>query len=172
MAVSQLQKAIEELTTRARTLGLTDTAWAAKAGIPKETLSRLRRRSSCDFESLEALASAVAMRICTMDSAQATGALFPLKLDRHYEERLAELCASGDMDLARWRSFGPAFFMAGLAVMLASSNGVDRPALLKLAEELHAGMTEPAVFRRWLKSSPIRADRFLPMVDAQLLHAA
>jgi len=40
-------------------LGLTDTAWANRAGVWKETLSRLRRREACDFETLRSLAHAV-----------------------------------------------------------------------------------------------------------------
>lgn len=43
----------------ARALGLTETAWADRAHLCKETLSRLRRRQTCDFESLRALAEAV-----------------------------------------------------------------------------------------------------------------
>lgn len=167
-----LQDVIANLTRRARALGLTDAAWAARAGIPKETLSRLRKRTSCDFASLDALASAVGMRVTAIDAAQAQNAHFPSKIDRAYEERLIDLCASGELDLPLWRASGPPFFMAGLAVMLASTNGVDRRALLELAEQLHPGISEPSVFTRWLESTPLRPARFLPMVDAQRVHAA
>ena len=172
MEEPRLQATLQELSHRAKALRLTDAAWAALAGIPKETLSRLRRRSSCDFDSLDALANAIGMRICAVDAFHADGALFPPKVDRRYEESLIDLCASGDLDLTRWRSFGPPFFMAGLATMLASTNGVNRRGLLELAERLHAGISEPFLLNRWLESTPIRPSRFLPMVDARLTHAA
>jgi hypothetical protein len=63
--------------------------------------------------------------------------------------------------------YGPRFFMAGLAVMMASSPGSDRSRLLALAEALHPGMSEPAVFARWLAQGPLRPSRFLPMVQAE-----
>ncbi len=66
----------------------------------------------------------------------------------------------------------PAFFMAGLAVMLAGEANWDRRALLDLAEGLHPGATEVAVFARWLKRSPPRPSRFLPMLAMELQHAA
>jgi hypothetical protein len=56
--------------------------------------------------------------------------------------------------------------MAGLAVMLAGSPGRDRSALLELAERLHPGASEPAVFARWLERNPLRPSRFLPLVKA------
>jgi hypothetical protein len=91
---------------------------------------------------------------------------FPAEVDRDYEERFAELCASRDLDFSRWRNAGPPFFMAGLAVMLASVEGHDRRALLSLAEQLHPGASEPAVFSRWLERSPVRPSRFLPLMAA------
>jgi hypothetical protein len=59
---------------------------------------------------------------------------FPAQLDRDYEEQLLDLCASGDVEPKRWRGYGPPFFMAGLAVMLASVPEFDRRSLLDLAE--------------------------------------
>jgi hypothetical protein len=56
--------------------------------------------------------------------------------------------------------------MAGVAVMLASAPGFDRRALLKLAEQLHAGSTQVGVFTRWLERSPIRPSIFLPLLGA------
>jgi hypothetical protein len=82
------------------------------------------------------------------------------------EERLADLCAQDETDTNRWTELGPPFFMAGLAVMLAGAPGHDRSALLELAEGLHPGASEPAVFARWLERSPVRPSRFLPMVKA------
>ncbi len=62
--------------------------------------------------------------------------------------------------------------MAGLAVMLASTRDFDRRSLLILAEELHPGASEPAVFARWLKASPLRPSRFLPMLSVRVKRAA
>jgi len=57
-------------------------------------------------------------------------------------------------------------------VMLASAPNFDRRALLALAESLHPGASEPAVFARWLKRSPIRPSRFFPMMEVELRHAS
>jgi hypothetical protein len=92
---------------------------------------------------------------------------FPAQLDRDYEQRLLDLCASGDVDPKRWRGCGPPpFFMAGLAVMLASVPEFDRRSLLDLAEALHAGSSQVGVFASWLERSPVRPSRFLPMLLA------
>jgi hypothetical protein len=62
--------------------------------------------------------------------------------------------------------------MAGLAVMLASSNQDERTALLALGESLHPGSSNPEVFQKWLDRSPIRPSRFLPMLRESRRHAA
>jgi hypothetical protein len=62
--------------------------------------------------------------------------------------------------------------MAGLAVMLAAMSDHDRRGLLALAEQLHPGASEPEVFARWLKRSPVRPSRFLPLVEALSTRAA
>lgn len=163
------------LTAAARRRGFTDTAWAAAAGVRKETLSRLRGRGSCDFATLEALATAVGLRIDVTwlsDSELTADGLFPARLTREDEERLVDLLASRELSLDAWRSGGPAFFMAGLAVMLASVRGFDRRSLLLLAEQLHAGASRVEVFALWLERAPVRAERFLPMVMSRLQHAA
>lgn len=95
-------------------------------------------------------------------------ALFPTKFDRDYEEQLLDLCTSGELEPARWRRLGPGFFMAGLAVLLASVPEFDRRSMLDLAEKLHAGSSQVEVFAIWLERSPVRPSRFLPMVMAGL----
>ena len=153
----------------ARTLGLSDTEWAARAGVRKETLSRLRRRQSCDFETLRLLAAAVGARLGVLEVQlpdSTPDGHFPTSVDRDYEDRLVELAVSGDVDPGRWASMGPRFFMAGLAVMLASAPTADRRRLLELTERLHPGASEVAVFNHWLQRSPLRPTRFLPLVDA------
>jgi hypothetical protein len=170
-----LASTLDALTRSARQLRLTDTEWAARAGLRKETLSRLRRRSSCDFETLDALARAVGSRLTVIDeSGPATTAdgHFPSSVNREFEERLLRLCATRSLEPAGWASLGPKFFMAGLAVMLASAPGFDRRAMLALAESLHPGASEPAVFARWLRRSPVRPSRFFPMLEVELRHAS
>ena len=95
---------------------------------------------------------------------------FPVQVDRHYEERLLELCAGYDLDPdpTLWERLGPRCFMAGLAVMLASHRGYDRRSLLALAEQLHPGASEVAVFAYWLERSPLRPWRFLSLLDARV----
>jgi len=177
-ALNHLPVLLDDLTRRARAVGLTDAAWAARAGMPKETLSRLRRRSTCDFSSLRSLAAAVGAKLAVVDTnAVSAGQQSPSRhtvasVDRDYEERLVGLCVSRHPDVSHWASFGPGFFMAGLAVMLASTREFDRGTHLALAEQLHPGASEPEVFDRWLAVSPVRPSRFLPLVLAQLAHAA
>jgi hypothetical protein len=165
-----LNEALTDLTREARARGLNDAQWAAAAGLRKETLSRLRRRASCDFATLEALAAAVGARLAvapaTRPGATADGD-FPGRVDRDYEDRLLALCASGTTDPARWRLAGPAFFMAGLAVMLAGARGFERSRYLALGEALHRGSTRPEVFAEWLARSPVRPARLLPLVRAR-----
>ena len=161
------------LTRLARARDLTDTAWAARAGVRKETLSRLRGRKTCDFSTLRALADAVGARVDVVDARDPSTneGHFPPSMTRDYEERLVDLCASRDMSAATWSRLGPPFFMAGLAVMMASTRERDRRRLLELAEDLHPGASEPAVFAKWLERSPLRPSRFLPFVDVLAAHA-
>lgn len=164
-----LSSLLPVLEADARRLGLTNTAWAARAGMSKETLSRLRNRTSCDLATLEALAVAVGTRL-DLERQSPTGLTpdghFPTEVDRDLEQQLLCLSAHGGTDPRTWRHLGPPFFMAGLAVMLASAAGQDRSARLDLAEQLHPGASEAAVFKRWLARSPIRPTRFLPAVRA------
>jgi hypothetical protein len=174
-STAQLSTILESLQRRARALGITDTEWATRAGIRKETLSRLRGRSSCDFATLETLARAVGAGVSVIDGntpESTEDGRFPAQVDRDYEEQLLDLCASGDVDPKRWRGYGPPFFMAGLAVMVASVPEFDRRSLLELAEALHAGSSQVGVFALWLDSSPVRPSRFLPMLLVGLRHAA
>jgi DNA-binding phage protein len=174
-STAELQKLMDSLTAAARNKGLNDASWASAAGFSKETLSRLRRRSSCDLSTLMALADAagasLAVTIASQPAATSDGH-FPSELSRDYERQLLALCASRRLDPAAWAAAGPAFFMAGLAVMLASNTDADRRGLLALAELLHPGASEVPVFARWLKRSPLRPSRFLPMLAMEIRHAA
>jgi len=166
---THLRDLLATLTRDARRMGLTDAAWAGRAGLRKESLSRLRRRDTCDFATLLALAEAVGARVdirpAPTDDLSPDGH-FPAGVNRDLEERLADLCARDETDPNAWTALGPPFFMAGLAVMLAGAPGHDRSGLLELAERLHPGASEPAVFARWLERSPVRPSRFLPAVKA------
>jgi hypothetical protein len=170
-----LKRLLDSLTVAARKKGLNDASWASAAGFSKETLSRLRRRSSCDLSTLMSLAAASGASLSVTVAAQpatTSDGHFPRELSRDYEQQLVTLCASRELDPAAWAAAGPAFFMAGLAVMLASNADADRPALLALAEALHPGASEVPVFARWLKRSPVRPSRFLPMLAMEAKHAA
>jgi hypothetical protein len=154
-----LSNTIATLTKQARALGLSDTEWATRAGVRKETLSRLRHRRSCDFETLRLLAEAVGARLGVVEV--------------HAPDSTPDGHFPAGLDRDRWAGMGPRFFMAGLAVMLASGMYGDRRRLLDLAERLHPGASEVAVFNRWLERSPLRPTRFLPLVDAaRQIHAA
>jgi DNA-binding phage protein len=163
------------LSARARALGLSDRTWAARAGVRHETLSRLRHRSNCDLATLIALASAVGARVevdAESRAATTVDGRFPACIDREEEQRLLDLCVERPLDVGRWRKAGPAFFVAGLAVLLASLPELDRTSLLALAEALHPGSTMVEVFERWLRDSPVRPSRFLPQLAARLRRAA
>jgi hypothetical protein len=174
-ASTTLPSLLDSLTVAARKKGLNDSAWASSAGFSKETLSRLRRRSSCDLSTLLALAAAAGATLSVSAATQPTTTSdghFPTELSRDYEQQLLDLCASRTLDPTAWASAGPTFFMAGLAVMLASNPDADRRGLLDLAEILHPGATELPVFAKWLKRSPLRPSRFFPMLAMESKRAA
>jgi hypothetical protein len=62
--------------------------------------------------------------------------------------------------------------MAGLAVLLASSRDFDRSRLLELAEILHPGISEPAVFNLWLQRTSLEPSRFFAQLEAERSHAS
>jgi len=140
-----------------------ETEWAKAAGLPKETLSRLKKQASCDLRTLGALAQTAGFALAPVPQATERGEHLPEKYGRAYEEELLDLAASGSVEPATWRARGPAFFMAGLAVLLAGARGFPREPYLRLAERLHPGVSTPEVFALWLKKSPVRPSRFVPM---------
>lgn len=162
-----LQTVVAELTTLARQRGLSDSAWARLAGLPKESLSRLRHRRDCDWLTLDRLAGALNTRL---RPAPASWTLtpdghFPIHLQREDEQRLRDLVNSGDFSAASWRAHGPPFFMAGLAVLLAGSPRFRRDALLDLANSLHPGILEIAVYQMWLERTPLEPSRFFSQLQ-------
>jgi hypothetical protein len=154
---------LREMASAAKARFATDAGWAEASGLPKETLSRLKGQRSCDLRTLDALARAVGYTLTAVPTQGRSGEHVPARFDREYEERLLDLAASGNADAETWRTQGPGFFMAGLAVMLGSARGFERERYLRLAETLHPGVSTPEAFGQWLKMSPVRPSRFLPM---------
>ena len=164
-STNTLSKLLETLTELARRQGNSDAEWSRRAGMPKETLCRLRSRSTCDFATLQSLGNAVGAQLVVQHDAvpPTDREQWPL-VDRKLEAALVEAALSGSTRAADWRRLGPSFFVAGLAVMLASVRGFDRKQYLRLAEALHPGATVPRVFQLWLDETPLPPSRFLPMV--------
>lgn len=163
--MTMVAKLLESLTRHARAAGWNDRQWADHAGVRQETLCRVRRRGHCDSATLEALAQACGLQLVAATERSATeDGLFPATFGRDAEEALLQLALSGSVDVARWRRTGPAFFMAGFAFFLACADEGSYDLYVALAEELHPGVTREDVFRRWLRRSPVRASRFLPML--------
>ena len=165
---------LADLTTAARRKGWSDAEWSRRSGVPKETLCRLRSRTTCDFATLDALAGSagVKLEVSEAKSAASPDGLWPSKVNRALEAQLVQLAATRSTQPDEWRQFGPAFFLAGLAVMLASVGGFDRTKFLELAEALHPGAAEPRVFARWLAETPLPPSRFLPMLREEHRRAA
>ncbi len=80
-STSTLAETLAALRRRAAARGLTDSEWAGRARVRKETLSRLRRRRSCDFATLESLARVVDARLGVIEPPPPEGH-FPASLDR------------------------------------------------------------------------------------------
>lgn len=152
-----------DLAHHAEHKGVTGRSWSEKSGVRPETLSRLPQRDDCDLKTLTRLAGAVGLEVALRPRVSRE---MPASLGRKEEEALLALCASGSADVARWMGAGPRYFMAGLAVLVAGRRGADREALLLLAEALFPGITTKGEFGRWLKASPVKPSRFLPMLSA------
>lgn len=162
---------LKSLRASARQRFASDAEWARASGVPKETLSRLGTRLTCDSRTLWALAAGAGCSLVAVPAAAGERDPDSRKFDRHYESSLLDLCASGNTDGITWRPYGTAFLMAGLATLLAGAHGFDRQRYLRLAESLHVGVTTPEVFGLWLQKSPVRPARFLPMLRARISHA-
>jgi hypothetical protein len=153
---------VAQMAPAAKARFLTDAAWAHASGLPKETLARLKSQRSCDLRTLGALARSAGYTLVAVPLAGEEEHHVE-RFTRDYEDKLLDLSASGNVDPVTWRAYGSGFFMGGLAVMLASARGFERERYLRLAEALHAGVSTPEVFAQWLKKSPVRPSRFLPM---------
>ena len=83
---------------------------------------------------------------------------------RDEEERLVSFIASRSLDPRDWLQHGDAFFVAGLAVLLASLDSFDRRSYLALAEALYPSATTPEVFQIWLDGGRLDVSRFVSML--------
>jgi hypothetical protein len=173
-SISGLSALMSALSALARQAGWSDAEWARRSGLPKETLCRLRSRSTCDFATLDALARAVeaTLEVSARTGRTSADGRWPAVVDRSLEAQLAGVLGARSTRISDWRPLGPPFFLAGLAVVLASLPELDRKKYLHLAEALHPGATEPRVFARWLAETPLPPSRFLPMLEAELRRAA
>jgi hypothetical protein len=173
-STTPLEPLLAALSRAASARGLSDAAWARAAGIPKESLSRLRRRSNCDLTTLARLASVLdhewQLRPRAPEGLADDGHM-PAGWSREAEERLLALAASRETSVESWRAAGPGFFIAGFAMLLAGSGLVPRRPYIELAEQLHPGISEPGSFKLWLSRSPLQAARFLPQFEQALAHA-
>ena len=166
-------KLLDALSRMARDAGWSDAEWARRSGVPKETLCRLRSRSNCDLATLAALSHALGKQLTVLPMTRNSASeLWPAVVDRRLEAKLVDLLRSRSTCVKSWRELGPSFFLAGLAVTVESVPGFDRRSYLDLAEALHPGASEPRVFARWLTETPLPPNRLLPMLQAQLGHAA
>lgn len=161
------QAIVGQLAAPARRRFGSDARWAEAASVPKETLCRLKKSASCDLRTLSALAGAAGMVLAAVP-ARIEGGHMPRRFGRAEEAALLDLCAGADLRTERWAAHGPAFFMGGLATLLAGARGFDRRRYLDLAEALHPGITVPEVFGAWLKRSPLRAGHFLPQLRKKI----
>lgn len=95
-------------------------------------------------------------------------ASMPKSLSRSEEERLLGLAASGDTRPSRWRRAGDPQLLAGVAVLMGSLDLGPRERLFALAERLWPGMSTIEVANECLRRTPVKADRFVPMLRARL----
>jgi len=165
-STGRLGAILGKLTGRARLRGWSDAEWARHAGLPKETLCRLRSRDSCDFRTLDTLAWSVGTTLdCVLPRRPLTpDRLCPVEVDVAYEDDLLDLVNAPAADESRWRALGPAFFMGGIAGTLADAPGQPRAAWLALADGLHPGITSSAVHDLWLARTPWPPARWLHRV--------
>lgn len=158
----ELGTLLGQMRHQARARDLSDRDWAAAAGLRPETLARLAHRSDCDLHTLNALGEVVGLRMRAVPQVEPH---LPVTFGRAEEEALLDLCGSGSLDVQRWLAAGPRWFMAGMAMLMARGNGPERESLLLLAEALCPGMSSVELFSHWLKTSPVKPARFLPMLD-------
>src|SRR5450759_4517534 len=103
-------KLLDQMSKAAKGRFLTASSWAKASGLPKETLSRLKRNPSCDLQTLATLAQTAGYTLVAVPATVQDGEHLPNSFDREYEDDLLDLCASGNVDPDVWRAHGPGFF--------------------------------------------------------------
>ena len=160
---------LDQMAPAARKRFGNDKRWASACGLSAETLSRLRKRESCDLQTMNALAAVAGYELVMAPARDINEAD---SFGRAREEDLLDLCASGNTEVAVWQGPGNGFFMGGLAMLLASVRGFDRRRYIELAEALHTGISQAEVFELWLQKGPVRPARFLPLLRHRRANAA
>ena len=82
---------LEQMSAAAKRLFSTDSGWAKASGLPKETLSRLKRNPSCDLQTLAALAQTAGYTLVAVPASAQAGAHMPNAFGREYEDDLLDL---------------------------------------------------------------------------------
>src|SRR4030067_2729322 len=103
-------KLLDQMSKAAKGLFSTDSSWAKASGLPKETLSRLKRNPSCDLQTLAALAQTAGFKLLAVPETVQDGAHLPNAFGREYEDDLLDLCASGNFDPDVWGARGRGLF--------------------------------------------------------------
>src|SRR5450759_1576712 len=89
---------LDQMSKAAKGIFSTDSSWAKASGLPKETLSRLRRKPSCCLQTLAALAQTAGYTLVAVPATVHDGEHMPNAFGREYEDDLLDLCASGNAD--------------------------------------------------------------------------
>ena len=98
----------------------TDSNWAEASGLPKETLSRLKRNPSCDLRTLAALAQTAGCTLVAVPATVPGGEHMPTSFGREYEDDLL-IFVPRVASTQTFGAHGPGFFIGGLAVLLAGA---------------------------------------------------
>src|SRR5438105_1753597 len=95
---------LEQMGPAARARFSTDAEWARAAGVPKETLSRLKNQPTCELRTLGALAESAGCKLVAVPAVGEGENRGPERFDRDYEDKLLDLAASGQLDPEVWRA--------------------------------------------------------------------
>src|ERR1035437_720342 len=96
-------KLLDQMSKAAKEIFSTDSSWAKASGLPKETLSKLKRNPSCDLQTLAALAQTAGYTLIAVPATVQGGEHMPNAFLREYEDELLNLCASGNAEPDVWR---------------------------------------------------------------------
>jgi hypothetical protein len=120
-STTALQPLLAEMTAHARGKGWSDSEWARRSGLPKETLCRLRSRATCDLATLAALAEAAGVRleVAGADGGATEDGLWPRMVGRSLESRLVDALAASTTRPEDWGSRHP----LGESLLIESTAG-------------------------------------------------